>query len=423
MRIAPTTRASENMRSPIEILVVTRNIPTLSSGGGKRNYHLLSGLAEKYHVTLLAISDDPAASARDSATLPSTIKAIHLVEASPKRMKRFWQIISTLVRRPSVTLIFSPSKARRKLRALTECNTFDAVVFQSVIVADHRLRSLQFVAIDEHNLEYELMERSAKSAVSIPRRIHYALEAKALKRTELRALNCANLVSVTSVRERAIMRSELSHQNIIVTPNGVDLNTFIPERVDAEKFGRIIFTGSMNYHPNEQAALYFADHIWPLIRSEVPDATWHIVGANPPPSFDRLADMDGVTVTGRVSETQSHLARAAVAVAPILVGGGTRLKILEALAMAKAVVTTSVGCEGLNVVDGDQLVVADTPDTFARAVIRLLDDKSRRMRLGSAGRALVEDSYGWHKIEQSFAAAIEHHVAATKTIGTFHSTD
>jgi glycosyltransferase involved in cell wall biosynthesis len=315
------------------------------------------------------------------------------------------------LRRPSVTLRFSPPRVGRAIRALLAAERFDAVVFQEMTVADHRLPPGPRVVIEEHNLEYELMQRSAAEARSTSRRLHYALEAAALKRVELGLLARADLVSVTSEREQELLGALLPGANVVVTPNGVDTEAFAPDPARAETPGRVIFTGFMDYHPNEQAAHYFADTIWPRVRAEVPNATWYLVGAHPPASFKRLAALPGVTVTGPVAETQPYLAAAALAIAPLRVGGGTRIKILEALAMGKAVVTTPLGCEGLDVRSGEHLLVADNPGEFAHAVIRLLRDDARRARLGAAGRALVERQYSWARSGRALVQAVEQCVA------------
>jgi glycosyltransferase involved in cell wall biosynthesis len=308
-------------------------------------------------------------------------------------------------------LRFSSPRAGRAIRALLAAERFDAVVYQSVIVADHRLPPGPRVVIDEHNLEYELMERSAARAGSRLRRLHYGLEAAALKRSEVGLLARADLVSVTSERERKLLVVALPDASVVVAPNGVDLEAFTPTSERAETPGRVIFTASMDYHPNEQAAHYFADTMWPRVRAEIPEATWYLVGSRPPASFERLAALPGVTVTGRVAEMQPYLAAAAVAITPLLVGGGTRLKILEALAMGKAVVTTTLGCEGLDVTSGEHLLVADDPGEFADAVTRLLRDDAQRARLGAAGRALVEQKYSWVRSGRALVQALERCVA------------
>ncbi len=154
----------------------------------------------------------------------------------------------------------------------------------------------------------------------------------------------------------------------------------------------------MDYYPNTQAVLFFAKNCWPLIREQVPTATWLIVGKNPPFEVQRLATtLPGVTVTGTVPDVRPYLVTSAVAIAPIQAGSGTRLKILESLASQKATVSTTVGCEGLAVVPEKHLLVADTPAAFVQAVVTLLHNPQMRNALGYAGRALVEAEYSWDR--------------------------
>ncbi|HEY7976403.1 MAG TPA: glycosyltransferase, partial [Ktedonobacterales bacterium] len=239
------------------------------------------------------------------------------------------------------------------------------------------------------------------------RRLHDQRESDALRRMELATLGGADLVVVTSERERVALETLLPGRRICVVPNGVDVERFAPGSVTDEIAGRVVFTGSMDYHPNEQAARFFAEQCWPIIRRARPDATWFVVGANPPASVRRLADAPGVTVTGSVPETRSYLAQAQVAIAPLLVGGGTRLKILEALAMGKAMVSTGIGYEGLRLVPDEHLLIADAPEAFAQAVIRALDDASLRARLGAAGREVVVREYSWEQSGSILRRAVE----------------
>ena len=275
------------------------------------------------------------------------------------------------------------------------------------MVAGHARRLRARVIIDEHNLEWELLQRSAQRAPTRLRRVFNQRESDTLRRVELATLGKADLVVVTSERERAIVENLLPKTTVAVAPNGVDTSAFSPQGASAEIPGRIVYTGAMDYHPNEQAALMFAEQCWSAIRSARPDATWYSVGANPPASIWRLAELPGVTVTGAVPETRSYLAAAQVTLAPLLVGGGTRLKILEALAMGKAMVSTSIGCEGLALTPGEHLLVADGPQAFAQAVIDTLNDANLRAQLGAAGRDAVERGYGWERSGRALQAAIE----------------
>ena len=204
--------------------------------------------------------------------------------------------------------------------------------------------------------------------------------------------------------------------NIIeVVPNGVDIELFQNSLSD-EIPCQIIFTGVMNYYPNIDAVLSFARHCWPLIKAEIPQATWKIVGGAPAREVRKLAELPGVTVTGPVPDMRPYLAASAVAIAPLQIGSGTRLKILEAFAMRKAVVSTSIGCEGLAVVPGKHLFIADLPAEFAQAVVNLLTNQEMRTTLGNAGRALVEEKYSWEHCGTQLLRVLETHISEREQV-------
>ena len=162
-----------------------------------------------------------------------------------------------------------------------------------------------------------------------------------------------------------------------VVPTGVDTSYFAPEASPADS-RNLVFTGSMDWLPNEDAMVFFCREVLPLIRADEPGVTLSIVGRAPTPTVEKLADGHGITVTGRVDDVRPYMRDAAVYIVPLRIGGGTRLKIFEAMAMGKAVVSTTVGAEGLPVTSGEHLLLADEPRTFARAVVRLLRDVGRR---------------------------------------------
>ena len=163
----------------------------------------------------------------------------------------------------------------------------------------------------------------------------------------------------------------------------------------------------MDWLPNEDAMLYFAREVLPHIRRDEPDTTLSIVGRAPTPAVRRLASEPGIEVTGRVEDVRPHIADAAVYVVPLRIGGGTRLKIFEAMAMGKAVVSTTIGAEGLPVTAGQDIVIADEPEPFAHAVVQLIRDEDARRRLATAARRLVVDHYDWSAVAQDFERALE----------------
>jgi glycosyltransferase involved in cell wall biosynthesis len=193
---------------------------------------------------------------------------------------------------------------------------------------------------------------------------------------------------------------------VSVIPTGVDIEYFTPKPLDAAHARHIVFTGSMDWLPNEDGVVYFCRDVLPRIRQAEPDVTFTIVGRSPTPAVRRLAQEEGVDVTGRVTDVRPYLANAVVYVVPLRIGGGTRLKIFEAMAAGKAIVSTSIGAEGLPTTDGQHLVLADNADAFASAVIGLLRDDTRRQHLERQARTLVAEHYDWAAAAEQLEACI-----------------
>jgi glycosyltransferase involved in cell wall biosynthesis len=227
-------------------------------------------------------------------------------------------------------------------------------------------------------------------------------------RFERRALGRFDGVLVVSHADRqtfARLYPDAIRQDVHVVSTGVDTGFFSPAPSAADG-RRLVFTGSMDWLPNEDAVAYFCREILPRIRADEPSATLTIVGRAPTPAVKRLAADHGVTVTGRVDDVRPYMRDAAVYVVPLRIGGGTRLKIFEAMAMGKAVVSTTVGAEGLPVENGEHLLIADEPHLFARAVVRLFRDVERRRAIEAAARKLVVERYDWSAIAGELEQAL-----------------
>lgn len=391
----------------MKVLMVALHVPAPTIGVSTRNYHLLRALARQHSVSLLVLADEHnPANLADAERLASLVRSVRLVTppAASKRVEqlrylaqgRSYRVMAATV--PAMQAAIDEAFGR-------EC--FDAVFFESVLPAGYRLPDGVRVIIDQHNIEYELLRRTAAQEPLGPRKLYNWLESCRLAPIELRRCAAADVVLVTSERERQALHRSLPNSFIEVVPNGVDLEFFsrstLPQTTHAslsatDTTPRIVFTGAMNYFPNVDAVVSFAHTCWPRIREQVPDAKWLIVGKDPLASVQRLAELPGVTVTGAVPDVRPYLGSATLAIAPLLVGGGTRLKILEAFAMGLPVVATRLGCEGLAVVPGQHLLVADTPEDLADAIVRCLTDAGLSARLGAAGQALAEAKYGWDAI-------------------------
>jgi glycosyltransferase involved in cell wall biosynthesis len=168
----------------------------------------------------------------------------------------------------------------------------------------------------------------------------------------------------------------------------------------------MVFTGSMDWLPNEDGMTYFCREILPRIRESEPDATLSIIGRSPTPAVRKLAEIPGVEVTGRVDDVRPHIARGSVYIVPLRIGGGTRLKIFEAMSMGKAVVSTTVGAEGLPVTNGRDIDIADEPARFAHSVVHLMRDTGARRGIEAAARRLVVEKYDWSAVASDFEAAL-----------------
>lgn len=392
----------------MRMLVLCADIPSPTTGANARNYHLLRALASQHTVSCLALVrtyDKQAASAMSSLNeLVRTLRVVHCQATYSNR----WQQLLNVVRRKSHLLYFHiVPEVQAALDEILADDTYDAVLFESVLLAGYRLPSGMKIIIDQHNIEYEVLQRTSQYEKMSLRKWYNWQESHLLKQGEIARCRAANLLLVTSERERLLLQKILPKQCPTVVPNGVDTEAFQGQDTEHVIPNQIIFTGTMDYYPNVEAVVSFARTCWPLIRAQVPDATWLIVGRNPLPEVQRLADLPGVTVTGSVPDVRPYLAQSAVAIAPLHIGSGTRLKILEAFAMHKAVVTTALGCEGLAVDPGKHALVADTPEAFAEAVMKLLANRLLCTTLGDAGRSLVEAEYQWNKCGARLLQALE----------------
>jgi len=223
---------------------------------------------------------------------------------------------------------------------------------------------------------------------------------------ERRYLALADQVLTVSEADRDSFSPFVEPGKLTVIPTGVDLDYFQPMLVE-EAANSLVFIGSMDWLPNEDAILYFVDSILPLIKQQCPEVSLEVVGRNPTRKLQALADREkNMRLTGRVEDIRPFVARGSICIVPLRIGGGTRLKIFEAMAMSKAVVSTSVGAEGLPVRTGENILLADTPHDFARCVVSLLRDPKARMRLGESARVLVQEKYSWSRVAESFARTL-----------------
>lgn len=255
--------------------------------------------------------------------------------------------------------------------------------------------------VSTHNVEADIWQRYYENETNLLRRWYIFEQWRKVKLFERLALSWVDGATTVSNLDRASLAKNHEQLRMAVIPNGVDLDYFRPLPPPAQAH-HLVFTGSMDWRPNQDAAHYFVREILPLLRQARPDLECTFVGRNPPTDIQRLGQVPGVHITGTVEDVRPYVERALVYVVPLRIGGGSRLKILEALALGRAVVSTTVGAEGLDVVHDRHIMLADDPISFAESVLRLLGDSKRCQELAIEGRRLVEQHYGWDALANRF---------------------
>jgi len=330
------------------------------------------------------------------------------VEVVPRREpgKGSWRFYADVARYlcdplPYAVAKYRSADYRRRLSRLLESRTFDLIVCDFLFPAVNLPTHLPCPAvIFTHNVESEIWRRHATTKTGAVGRLLYGRQYQRMLRYEGRTLARFDGILAVSDADRQMFAGRYPDTKAIpmyIVPTGVDTDYFRPSGTPSHP-AELVFTGSMDWLPNQDAMRYFCRHILPRVRAEEPAVRLTIVGRSPTPAVLSLAKEAGVEVTGRVDDVRPYMNDAAVYVVPLRIGGGTRLKIFEAMAMGKAVVSTTVGAEGLPVVDGEHLLIADEPGSFADAIGRLIRDVGQRERLGSAARDLVLERYDWSAV-------------------------
>jgi len=389
----------------LRILLLTPSLPYPPIWGfGIRVYQLIRELSRRHRVTLLTYGNENDPTERENAAVMRGVcTEVCLVPLSlPPGGKRRMQALSLVSARSFQTAsLLSPAMQTTLNRLLGE-NRFDIIQAESSQIAGFDFGRDVPLILDEHNLEYELLYRLYLGERSLGRRLYNWAEYQKFHREETECWRRADGCLLTSAREHTEVKRLLPDKPAMVIPNGVDIEFYQPTPTPPQP-DSLVFTGLMTYRPNIDGVVYFIEEILPLIHKVRPNVTLSVVGAGSSPEVDRLAG-PSVTLTGTVPDTRTYLAAAATAIVPLRMGSGTRLKVLEGLAMGKPMVSTSVGCEGIHVKNGEHLLIADDPQPFAEAVLRTLSEPPLAAALRSSGRRLVEDEYGWVAITARLVA-------------------
>ena len=376
-----------------------------TTGGRVRSLETITALARRHRVTVVTThgpDDDPRGLAE---RLSCCHQVVSIPFAAPKRgsvafagaLARSW-----LSRDPVELWKWRLPALQQTVRDIIARDGADLCVADFLLAAANvPIGGSIPLVLFEHNVEYLIWKRIADLETQPLRRTILDVEWRKLRAREAEACKKADLTIAVSEDDRRRLAALAPHARIVSVPTGVDTTYFVQNGFK-ELPAQLVFSGSMDWHPNEDAVVHFADAILPRIRAEIPDATLTVVGRNPSSRLREVAHRHGMRVTGTVDDVRPSIGEASVYVVPLRAGGGTRLKIFEALAMGKPVVSTTVGAEGLALEHGRHFLAADEPQAFADAVIELLRDPARRRMLGDAGRRLVETRYSWNTVARTF---------------------
>ncbi len=390
----------------MRVLILANRVPFPPDDGWKvRCYHVVRAVAAGADATLVVFhagSDELLARAREQL-------GVDLVAVAPPRRNTPDRLLQGLVSRTPLTVANERSQAYASaLRQVVGSRQFDAALCVSTIMSPHlRLLPANLPrVIDTHNIDAVMYARYAQTLAPSLRRRYTALTAAKLRHFEARAFAAAQLVWVCSDEEAAIARRLAPRANVLTVPNGVDTELMSPLPTPAVP-KRLLFFGRLDYFPNIDALTHFAREVLPLVSAAEPDVELDVVGPAATAQVQALGrEHPAINVRGRVDDVRCALADAAIVVVPLRVGGGTRLKIVEALSMARPTVSTTIGAEGLDLVPGEDLLVADAPAEFALAIRALLDDPQRAAQLGAHGRESVRERYDWRQVGQVIRASL-----------------
>lgn len=396
------------LRRPMKILIVTTKSPyPLFEGRALRTYNLIKQAALHHEIHLLSFVQTP----EDLEGIEHMRSICKVVEYE----KLYFDGAKTQILKDAICELFSRAPLpvvkyrtagmRAKMRKLMQTHQYDLVHLDMLHLADYMdLCGNTPVALIEHNVEHVILDRRADNETRPLHRAYLRYQAAKLKSYEGRACQRAQHVVAVSELDAQQLRELGPGARVTSVPNGVDTEYFRTSHTP-RKPTSLVFVGGFTWFPNLDAITYFCEDILPKLLKTIGDIQLTVIGKQPDtPVAQEIAKHPNVKLAGLVEDIRPDVDAAAAYIVPLRIGGGTRLKILDALSMSKAIISTSVGCEGLDVEDGKTIVIADTPDAFAQAIVKVLADPAWADTIGRQGRQLVESRYDWAAVAKTLMA-------------------
>ena len=394
------------------LIVEPRNLFPRDSGAKILSSNIIAHLRREHHVTVLVNIDQraPAEHLDELRELCSSVVTVPWREIPNFTVRFYLELLKCLITGELYAARkFCTPALKARAAELAGGGDFDVVLCDTIsaFMPDVDFAGTPCVAV-AHNIEYRLRERQAERAGQGPKGVYLRYYARKTKAFEVEAYRRADHVVPVSPIDADHIRNTLGIPNVTPLPPGVDAEYFCPGEPEAEEPG-LVFTGSMDWQANQDAAAFFVREVLPIVKGAVPDVRFTIVGRRPPAPIRALAEADPkhVEVTGTVDDVRPYIARARAAVVPVLFGSGIKIKVFEAMAMAKPVVVSTIGAEGLPLVHGENALIADSPDDMAARCVELLTDSALRRSLGGRARATVLDGHDWSVVAAELAGICE----------------
>ena len=381
-------------------------------GAQARIHGLMTQLARRHELTAVMLIDDEFDVEECRRAMQVYCRDVVLIRNPYGRggiAKRLLQLRSLASTRSFERLRVTVPKLQCALSAVLRAKRFDVVNLEFSYLGNYDLRQappgeeLPLLVVDSHEIAYDLARQFTRAGGNLPRRLYMGANWRKVRREELGTYRDADGVYLCSTNDERRLLDDVPEARTAVIPNAADVDYFQPRPTDPPPDGlTVLYFGLLSTTPNVDAVVHFIQNIWPRVAAAHPQARFKIVGGRPPPTLKALAG-PRVELTGFVPDLRPHLAAAAAVAVPLRLGGGTRLKIVEGMAMGKAIVSTTIGAEGIEAVPGRDLLIEDDPAAFADAVSGLLAEPGLAMRIGQSARQLAVQRYSWN----SAACALE----------------
>ena len=398
-----------------KILWMSHFLPYPPKGGAlQRSYNLLKAISREFDVTLLAFNQGLSVSQIEEGVehLSTFCKVVPLTAINSEKSKaeRVKLLLKGLIPTKTYTMSWLESNAYRDVLAgLLRENTYDLIHVDTISLAGY-VEDIEHCkkVLNHHNIESLMMLRRAKNEKNLLKSLYFFQEGVKLKRVEKKLCPKFDLNITCSTLDAERLNNFVKGIECIDVPNGVDLDYFNPDKTVLPEAKSLIFAGGLTWYPNLDAMTFFLKSVWPLLVMRDPEVTMTVVGRNPPLWMRELqAEYKNLLVTGFVDDVRPYFDSAAVYVCPISDGGGTKLKVLDALAMAKPLIANPIACEGIDVVNGEHVFFAETASEYVDAIQNAFNNEELTKVVASNARKLIEEKYDFIKIGEKLCASYE----------------